>query len=72
MFSFKYDDDVSLALPSPDKDSELLYALIESSRVNLCQWLPWANQLHSAEDEKDFLQTTLSHFCYGDVSINLL
>lgn len=62
MFSFKYDDDVSLALPSPDKDSELLYALIESSRANLCQWLPWANQLHSAEDEKNFLQTTLSHF----------
>ena len=66
MFSFKYDDDVSLSLPLPDQDSEALYALVEDSRTTLSQWLPWADQLRSADDEKQFLKTTLTHFGTGD------
>lgn len=54
MFSFRYDDDVSIALPLPDKDSAALYTLVEDSRTTLAQWLPWANQLHSVDDEKSF------------------
>lgn len=66
MFSFKYDDDISLSLPLPDQDSEALYALVEDSRTTLAQWLPWADQLRSADDEKEFLKTTLTHFGTGD------
>lgn len=66
MFSFKYDDEVSLTLPSPNNDSEALYALIETSRDTLAQWLPWVDQLTSADDEKEFLKTTLIHFGTGD------
>ncbi|WP_099044387.1 GNAT family N-acetyltransferase [Leuconostoc citreum] len=65
MFSFKYDDDVSLSLPLPDNDAEALFALVENSRTTLAQWLPWANRLTSVDDEKNFLQKTLTHFGTG-------
>lgn len=69
MFSFKYDDEVSLSLPLPDKDSEALYDLIAESRATIAQWLPWAYELQSVADEKKFLKTTLSNFGLG-VSLN--
>lgn len=62
MFSYQIDDQVALALPRPENDSQPLFELIDHSRKNLATWLPWVPKIQTAADEKNFLQMVLLHF----------
>jgi ribosomal-protein-serine acetyltransferase len=56
MFSFDLGDGVSLR-PLEESDVEELYAVIDSDRAYLAEWLPWA-AAQTLEGTREFLGTT--------------
>lgn len=65
MFEYKIDEEVSLALPRPKLDATPLFALIDDSRAQLAQWLPWVENLKSIADEEAFLVKMMARFGTG-------
>ncbi|PXF32229.1 hypothetical protein WH50_05755 [Pokkaliibacter plantistimulans] len=58
MFRRRVDDDLSLGLCLPDMAIPL-FALIDSQRAYLRQWLPWVDDTHSSDDTLAFLRQQL-------------
>lgn len=69
MFTYRIDDEISLALPRPDADAAPLFALVDHDREALGRYLPWVPNMDSVEAEAFFLQTTLDHYAKG-ISLN--
>lgn len=65
MFEYKIDEEVSLALPRPKLDATPLFALIDDSRAQIAQWLPWVEKLKSIADEETFLMKMMARFGTG-------
>ncbi|MEA0974179.1 GNAT family protein [Lacticaseibacillus paracasei] len=62
MFSYLIDYDLKLSLPRPEIDGPLLFEQIETSRDSLAAYLPWVAMTLTADDEINFLNTTLKLF----------
>ncbi|WP_113930068.1 GNAT family protein [Bacillus sp. P14.5] len=61
MFIHKIDENLSLKLPEL-KDAEEFFALTDSSRDYLREWLPWLDGTKSPEDTKEFIQYSLKNY----------
>ena len=57
MPSLRIDDDVVLKILEPE-DADLLFALIDSNRLYLRQWLPWVDTNTTLENSKLFILST--------------
>lgn len=71
MFTYQIDEEVSLAIPRPKIDAEVVYGLIDDSRDELLPWLPWVTMMKDILDEQHFLTKVMAHFATGD-SLNLV
>lgn len=71
MFAYQVNDNLSLALPNPEKDAEKLFAAIEDSRESMQKWLPWVKDVRSVEDELKFLKHVNVNFGKGE-SLNVV
>ncbi|WP_125606825.1 GNAT family N-acetyltransferase [Lapidilactobacillus bayanensis] len=69
MFSYQVDAEIKLALPRL-KDAETIFAMIQKDADYLSEWLPWVDSMKSAEEERQFIETSLEHFGLGQ-SLNL-
>lgn len=69
MFTYRIDDEISLALPRPSVDAAPLFALVDQDREALGQYLPWVPGMESVAAEAAFLQMTLEHYAAG-LSLN--
>lgn len=49
-----------------EKHAEELYALTDSNRVHLRQWLPWVDATRSPEDSKSFIKAGLQQLASGN------
>ncbi|GBG94682.1 ribosomal-protein-serine acetyltransferase [Ligilactobacillus salitolerans] len=65
MFTYQIDDEVSLAIPRPTQDSEILFNLIDKDRTELSTWLPWVKFVKSSEDEEGSLKEALQNYANG-------
>lgn len=65
MFQYKIDDEVSLALPRPKIDAEVVYDLIDASRDELVPWLTWPVDMKTVADEEHALVRNLENFGKG-------
>jgi ribosomal-protein-serine acetyltransferase len=61
MFTYQLDDEVYLKLLEP-QDAQGLFAVVDSSRAHLKQWLPWVDFNRTADDSKAFIKTTQKQF----------
>lgn len=66
MFSFNYDEDVSISLPVINLDAKVLFKEIQESKNEIAPWLPWAKEMKKVEQEAEFLAVTLKHFGAGN------
>jgi ribosomal-protein-serine acetyltransferase len=57
MPSLRIDDEIVLKILEPE-DSVLLFALVDSNRTYLRQWLPWVDTNTSPENSKLFILST--------------
>lgn len=62
MFSYTVDEEIQLALPRPRLDAAPLFALIDADRETIGQFLPWANDTKTVEDEQAALAQFNEHF----------
>lgn len=70
MFSYRVDDEISLALPRVI-DAQAVFELIKKNEAYLAEWLPWPRQLDSVAAEADIFREQLRLFADGR-SLNLL
>jgi len=49
-----------------DQHAEELFALVDSNREYLRQWLPWLDYNVSVEDSRQFIKNTLQYHASGD------
>ncbi len=61
MFEYKVDDNISLKLLNKS-DAEDLYALINSNRLYLRQWLSWLDKIKEVNDTVSFINNTRDQF----------
>ncbi|WP_461215001.1 GNAT family N-acetyltransferase [Lacticaseibacillus sp. GG6-2] len=59
MFTFRIDDEVSLALPRPQADATPLFDLITNDRQALAQHFTWVPRIQTAAAEQAWLQQAL-------------
>lgn len=71
MFTYKIDNDITLALPNPQTDAQALFKLIDDSRHELEVWLPWVQNIQTVADERQSLLRGQEKF-RNLASINLL
>jgi ribosomal-protein-serine acetyltransferase len=57
MPSLRTDDDIVLKILEP-KDADVLFALVDSNRLYLRQWLPWVDTNTTLEHSKLFILST--------------
>ncbi|CAK1224927.1 GNAT family protein [Fructobacillus cardui] len=62
MFTYQIDREVSLALPTPEKDAAPLFDLLVASQNEIAPWLPWVKSMKSPKDEQIFLENAMQHF----------
>lgn len=55
MFPYQLDEDVALELLEP-RHADELFAITESNRDHLREWLPWLDSTRSSEDTKAFIK----------------
>ncbi|UOQ46886.1 GNAT family N-acetyltransferase [Gracilibacillus caseinilyticus] len=65
MFYHKIDEELSLKLIEL-KDAEKVFALTESSRDYLREWLPWLDFTTKLEDTKAFIRNSLKGYAEGE------
>ncbi len=65
MITIRIDDDLMLRQLS-EQDAPPLFAVIDSNRAFLREWLPWLDTSKSAEDTQYFVRTTLEQFSNND------
>lgn len=70
MFSYRVDDDISLAIPRR-QDAKKIFEVVEKDVDYLSKWLPWPRSLKTVADEEDSLKLLLLHFGQGE-SLNLV
>ena len=64
MFRVPIDDDLELRLLE-ERHAEQLFALTESNREYLREWLPWLDGIKTVEDQKAFIRRSLERFARG-------
>ena len=60
-FSIKIDDDLFLKLKQ-EKDTEIVFNLVEKNRDHLKIWLPWVDKTLTPEDSKKYIVEQLENF----------
>ena len=65
MITIRIEEDLTLRQLSED-DAAPLFAVIDSNRKHLKQWLPWLDTSKSTEDTLYFIRTTLEQFSNND------
>jgi ribosomal-protein-serine acetyltransferase len=61
MFYYPVNDNIRLKLLTV-QDAVEVFALTDTSRHHLRQWLPWVDETKTADDTRSFIQTTLNQF----------
>lgn len=61
MPSLRIDDDVVLKILEPN-DADFLFALVDSNRLYLRQWLPWVDTNTTLENSKLFILSTQEQY----------
>lgn len=65
MFIQDVDEEISLRMLAV-RDAEALFQLTNQSRDYLRQWLPWVNEIKTAEDSREFIKQ--SFYTYAEQS----
>lgn len=65
MFIDQVNDHISLKLPAAT-DANGILDLINSNRMQLAEWLPWAKGMVAVSDEQKFLQYGIEKMARGD------
>ncbi|GAA2970582.1 GNAT family N-acetyltransferase [Lentilactobacillus parakefiri] len=65
MFINRINDHIALKLPAAT-DADAMLALINSNRMKLAEWLPWAKVMVAVSDEQKFLQYGIEKMVRGD------
>ncbi|MCP8968229.1 GNAT family N-acetyltransferase [Ectobacillus ponti] len=65
MFTYQLDEHSELRLLGI-QHAEELYALTDSCRTYLREWLPWVDATKSVEDSRSFIQMTLEQYARSD------
>lgn len=58
MEEYQIDKDLKLRIPNHKKDAEIIYQLVNGSRITLKKWLPWAAE-QTLDDEIEFIKLSL-------------
>jgi ribosomal-protein-serine acetyltransferase len=61
MPSLRIDDDTVLKILEPD-DADALFALVDSNRLYLRQWLPWVDANKTLENSRQFIDSTVEQY----------
>jgi ribosomal-protein-serine acetyltransferase len=61
MPSLRIDDDIVLKILEPD-NADSLFALVDSNRLFLRQWLPWVDTNTTIENSKLFILSTIEQY----------
>ncbi len=61
MFSHRISDDIYLKFLEPN-DATDLFAITDSSRNYLREWLPWIDGTKSVGDSKSFIEMTMNQY----------
>ncbi len=61
MFCHRVNDQIQLSLLSMHDASQII-SLIDESRSNLREWLPWIDDMNTVEDARSFIQATIHQF----------
>ena len=61
MFEYHVDDEIKLRLLEP-RHADALFALVDSNRQHLRQWLPWLNDNIAVSDTSRFIKATQKQF----------
>ncbi len=69
MFYRKIDDELYLSLSVPQYAEEL-FALVDTNRRFLRQWLPWVDSTKYSSDTESFIREQLQNFC-NDKALHL-
>ncbi len=65
MFTLALDEHTELRLLELHYAKEL-FALINSNKVYLREWLPWLDGIEGEDDVKAFIESTLQQYCNGN------
>src|SRR5437763_13881135 len=65
MFRWPIDDETELRL-FETRDAEALFALVDSCRAYLREWLPWVDGTKSPEDSRRFIEAARRQFADED------
>lgn len=65
MFSRQITSDLEIKLSLPDFAQDI-FAITESNREFLSEWLPWLNSIKNADDTKTFINEQLIRFAKGE------
>ncbi len=65
MLTRKIDDEIELRLLQKN-DAEELFALVDSCRPYLREWLPWVDANTSSDKTYNFISASLDHYSNGD------
>ncbi|AQW20881.1 GNAT family N-acetyltransferase [Lentilactobacillus curieae] len=65
MFTHQVNQSISLKLPAVS-DAAALYELVDEDRRDFSQWLPWAEQMMSVQDEASFLDYGIKKMAEGN------
>jgi len=61
MFYYQVNDEIQLRLLTI-QDAEEVFALTDTSRNHLREWLPWVDGVKTVNDTRSFIQVTLNQF----------
>ena len=64
MFRVPVDDELELRLLE-ERHADQLFALTESNREYLREWLPWLDGIRTVEEQKAFIRRSLERFARG-------
>lgn len=63
LFSYKVDDEITLALWQ-EKHAQELFALTDRNRSYLREWLPWLDTTQSPDDSEEYILSMLQKFAH--------
>lgn len=65
MFAIKVDNEIELGLLE-ERHAQALFDLTERNREHIGEWLPWVEDVKSAEDTRSFIKGALKQFSEND------